>query len=171
MPTQYRFQNNKDVQTDLVGVALDGVRIHYPYVDLDDFVKVFREKTDLCNGSVSAGNSYVYHSLSPCTKDLTTYATTTPDNCKGDDKCDKTGGAFELAKAAWSTTSDHGGEVGLARDGHVIYGPYNASGELWNCDEHDICNGVFFEGGSYGYVATSTFPYFMGCYGPSSVQY
>ena len=46
--------------------------------------------------------------------------------------------------------------VGLAKDGHAIYGPYNSDNELWDCDDHDICNGRYFEemDGSYAYVMT-----------------
>lgn len=71
----------------------------------------------------------------------------------------------------WTSTSEHGGVVGIARDGHPIYGPYNEDGELWACDEHDICNGTFMPNDFYAYVATSTFPYILGCYGPGSVQF
>ena len=35
--------------------------------------------------------------------------------------------------------------VGLAKDGHIIVGPYNSDGELWSCSDHDICNGVFLD--------------------------
>lgn len=61
--------------------------------------------------------------------------------------------------------------VGVARDGHPIFGPYNADGELWACDEHDVCNGTFLDNNFYVYVTTSTFPYVLGCYGPATIQY
>ena len=62
--------------------------------------------------------------------------------------------------------------MGLARDGHIIMGPYNDSGELWDCqtDDLDICNGRFFSDGSYRYVTTETFPYTVGCWGPADGQ-
>jgi len=44
---------------------------------------------------------------------------------------------------AWTDNTSYGGDVGLARDGHVIKGPYNEDGELWDCDDHDICNATF----------------------------
>ena len=58
--------------------------------------------------------------------------------------------------------------IGIALDGHVIYGPYNADHELWSCDDHDICNGRFFADmdNSYAYVVTQTHPYTVGCWGP-----
>ena len=68
--------------------------------------------------------------------------------------------------------------IGIAMDGHVIYGPYDSNGELWDCDDHDICNGHFFletyqslpsEFNSiYGYVSTASHPYTVGCYGPAA---
>ena len=52
----------------------------------------------------------------------------------------------------------------------MIIGPYNKDGELWTCDQHDVCNGVTLEDGSYAYVLTSTFPYYVGCWGPGPKQ-
>ena len=56
--------------------------------------------------------------------------------------------------------------MGLAKDGHIIVDPYNSSGELWSCDDHDVCNGVFLADNSYAYAMTYTFPYVVGCFGP-----
>lgn len=55
--------------------------------------------------------------------------------------------------------------MGIARDGHIIVGPYNSSGELWGCDDVDVCNGVFLSDESYGYALTTKFPYSVGCWG------
>ena len=62
--------------------------------------------------------------------------------------------------------------IGLAFDGHAIYGPYNGDEELWTCEDHDVCNGRFFPemDNSYAYVATSTHPYLVGCWGPAPMQ-
>lgn len=60
-----------------------------------------------------------------------------------------------------------GGIYGLARDGHVIFGPYNSDGEVWTCDDVDMCNGFFLSDGSYGYASTTFFPYMVGCWGPA----
>lgn len=83
---------------------------------------------------------------------------------------DCTDGPVSWALKAYTSTSNYGGDVGLARDGHVIKGPYNAAGELWGCDDHDICNGAFLSDGSYAYVTTTTFPYTVGCWGPANSQ-
>lgn len=62
--------------------------------------------------------------------------------------------------------------IGIALDGHAIYGPYNADHELWTCEDHDVCNGRFFPemDNSYAYVATTTHPYLVGCWGPGPNQ-
>ena len=74
--------------------------------------------------------------------------------------------------AANFTTTDLPYEtpLGIAKDGHVIVGPYNSDGELWACDDHDVCNGVFLADGSYVYALTYTFPYVVGCWGPGPKQ-
>ena len=58
--------------------------------------------------------------------------------------------------------------MGIAKDGHLILGPYNEDGELWSCSEYDACNGTFLSDGSYAYVSTTTFPYTVGCFGPAA---
>ena len=58
--------------------------------------------------------------------------------------------------------------IGLARDGHVVYGPLNSNGQEWSCAQHDVCNGTFLEDGSYAYVSTSEWPYTVSCWGPAT---
>lgn len=74
---------------------------------------------------------------------------------------------MEFTRRGWKTNKNYGGVFGIARDGHVIYGPYNADGELNSCDDHDACNGFFTNKGTYAYGATDKFPYVVGCWGPS----
>ena len=57
--------------------------------------------------------------------------------------------------------------LGVAKDGHLIIGPY-INGKMINCFKQlDQCNGMFLPDGSYVYVFTNTFPYSVGCLGPS----
>lgn len=67
----------------------------------------------------------------------------------------------------WNSGKGYGGVWGLAKDGHVIYGPYNSNGELWGCSDVDACNGFLLLDGSYGYASTTWFPYAVGCFGPA----
>jgi hypothetical protein len=57
--------------------------------------------------------------------------------------------------------------IGIAKDGHIIWGPYNATGSVWNTCDLDVCNGMFING-YYGYTATNTHPYLVGCFGPGN---
>lgn len=113
-----------------------------------------------------------YHSLSICMQPSTWTSTNqVPTMCAGDAaNSDCVDNPITWATSSWTNTSNYGGDVGLARDGHVIKGPYNGNGELWGCDDHDICNGAFLNDGSYAYVTTTTFPYVVGCWGPAPDQ-
>jgi predicted outer membrane repeat protein len=63
--------------------------------------------------------------------------------------------------------------IGLAKDGHMIFGPYYKDGTEATSG-HDVCNGVHFDVDDdknvdvYGYFARTTFPYVVGCYGPGN---
>ena len=61
--------------------------------------------------------------------------------------------------------------IGIALDGHAIFGPYNDEHELWTCEDHDVCNGHWFSemDDTYAYITTSTHPYMVGCWGPGPV--
>ena len=84
--------------------------------------------------------------------------------CSEDYACKK--GIKEYAIANWKTTSLE--VLGVAWDGHAIYGPYDDAGNLWQPCDVDVCNGRFF-GNIYAYVATSFHPYFVGCWGPANM--
>ena len=70
-----------------------------------------------------------------------------------------------------------GSIIGLAKDGHVIYGPVksgtNAESNvvLYDACEIDACNGIQVELDDgqeyYRYVATTSHPYLVGCFGPT----
>lgn len=64
--------------------------------------------------------------------------------------------------------STNGKIIGIAKDGHVIYGPKDSNGDQWTCDDMDFCNGKVFDDGHYAYLSTLTFPYTVGCWGPAA---
>ena len=114
-------------------------------------------------------NALHVHSVSPC--GTTAAAASSPSTKPG--VCTATGvdcTATTFWYNNWTKPSDglNGGIYGLARDGHIIYGPYNTSNELWSCDDLDPCNGWWpdFASGEYAYAATTFFPYTVGCWGP-----
>lgn len=90
--------------------------------------------------------------------------------CKDLEACRSDPIGFAVKKG-WENVEDYGyGDiVGIAKDGHMIYGPYNDKGNFWGCDDHDVCNGAFIEG-NYVYLSTKTFPYVLGCFGPGPQQ-
>ncbi len=58
--------------------------------------------------------------------------------------------------------------IGMAKDGHKIIGPL-IEGEELDCNSLDLCNGYRdSSSGNYTYVASTTFPYMVGCYGPGA---
>lgn len=57
--------------------------------------------------------------------------------------------------------------IGMAKDGHVIYGPFYTSKKRW-CLEPDICNGYTSSDGAYQYITTSYAPFGPSCWGPGS---
>ena len=113
---------------------------------------------------------YHYHMWSPCAKKGNGSASTSaaPGMCKDSDDCKKDPISFAISKS-YTDTSTYGMIIGLAKDGHLIYGPYNSAGKLWSCSDHDVCNGTFIDG-NYVYLSTTTFPYVLGCFGPSVSQ-
>lgn len=57
----------------------------------------------------------------------------------------------------------------MAKDGHKIIGPYKDDGSLWNCIQLDVCNGIRdLSSNTYTYVASTIFPYMVGCFGPGA---
>ena len=125
---------------------------------------------DQCLTHPTPTKEYHYHMWSPCAKKGNGYASTTvaPDMCKDLDDCYNDPMGFAQGKAYTDTTT-FGTIIGISKDGHMIYGPYNADGELWSCDDRDICNGAFIDG-NYVYLSTMTFPYILGCFGPGPQQ-
>lgn len=57
--------------------------------------------------------------------------------------------------------------VGLALDGHVIYGPWKSNTNTWDDCDVDVCNGLTVNG-DYAYAMTNFHPYTIGCWGPGN---
>jgi len=92
-----------------------------------------------------------------------------PNLCKNDESCYTTAGDFTLAASNnFYVKSNWDKPIGLARDGHIILGPWNGDGDRWSCSNRDVCNGAFVgeNKDTYAYVGSDTFPYVVGCWGP-----
>ena len=122
---------------------------------------------DMCLSHPTPQGYYHYHSWSPCIKGSGSKEVA-PGACADNEKCSNKE-FFDLTlDLAYKDKANYGGIIGVAKDGHLIVGPYNENGELWACNEHDVCNGTFLDDGSYAYVSTTTFPYVVGCFGPAA---
>ena len=119
---------------------------------------------DNCLTYADAANYLTYYSFGPCMTSRSG-TSTAPGLCNDDSTCLKQPVTFATNQVS-SSTLPYSTAMGLAKDGHIIVGPYNSSGELWSCDDHDACNGVFLADNSYAYAMTYTFPYVVGCFGP-----
>ena len=110
-----------------------------------------KEPVDICMTSISKQESNVLNPLQPTfiTKLFPTCLFSNPINngitlnklCSDDANCNANPVTF--AASAYQNFK-YIQSVGIAFDGHIIYGPYNSNGELWSCNDHDICNGHFF---------------------------
>ena len=131
---------------------------------------------DDCLTHTDADGVYHYHFWSPCLrkgKGLWSN-TVAPANCKDTPSCydskKKTPyfSTYALNNGYSGTNKGSLEIIGLAKDGHIIYGPWDQNGAQFDCNSRDLCNGTFFAGGDYGYVSTATFPYTVGCWGPAA---
>lgn len=133
---------------------------------------------DLCL-SHAAPNSMAQHahSISPCINGASGTAGIKGSTTQKPGACNETGSdcldtGYNFMRNNWSTSDGtYGGSYGIARDGHVIYGPFNASGETWSCDDVDLCNGFWLSSGDYAYASTIFFPYMVGCWGPAPTNH
>lgn len=142
--------------------ALDGDNL--------DAVEQEARSLDLCLSHASPFGGFHYHSWTPCLKSQWTGSKTdAPGLCKDEAQCTSDWESLVLENAFFSK-AQNGGILGIAKDGHLLIGPWNDNGQSWGCNEHDICNGRFDSNGNYQYVATGTFPYHLGCWGPAAQQ-
>ena len=55
--------------------------------------------------------------------------------------------------------------IGIAKDGHIIWGPIKSEGNYWTACDVDVCN---WSETKKGYAATLFHPYIVGCWGSGS---
>jgi len=89
-----------------------------------------------------------------------------PEECSEDSACNSDPVTFAeniYDTNGWSSLNP----IGIAKDGHIIWGPFDADGDLWGDCDVDVCNGIQVDG-YYGYAATGFHPYIVGCWGPGN---
>jgi YHYH protein len=125
-------------------------------------VELADEYVDGCLGHPNGPGMYHYHIISPCIIDSSSVDATTP--CTNIDSC-----VSDVKTYALSYYSDYQQEtlVGIAKDGHMILGPYDYTGSQFDCTEFDQCGGVYSNDGSYVYIFNNVYPYINNCFGPA----
>ena len=153
------------------GIALDGI----PYFNqmsadnVDPFYPAWVppttgdlppvEAVDMCLGHAT---TYHYHLISPCV---------IAPGSQGDEPGPCRSGGRNPCDPVEQAMSEYPAElvvIGIAKDGHVMYGPYLSNGEEAVEAGLDVCNGAVGLAecdDSYAYFGTRTFPYLSGCFG------
>lgn len=121
------------------------------------------ESVDECLGHPNVGGIYHYHIASGCAVSPPTGNIST---CNALSACSNNIASYFLTTFPSSARTLT--VIGIAKDGHVIYGPYSSSGKIFTSG-FDICNGMFYNLlGDYAYFATNKYPYITGCFGPGN---
>ncbi|CAF1113288.1 unnamed protein product [Adineta ricciae] len=152
----------------IAGVAVDGVSIFN--VNSANLVDPFfpnptsyaAEGADQCLSHPGGGGELHYHVASGCMVNPPSGNLT---GCGPDIGCLNNVANYSVQMFSSNQTLT---VIGIAKDGHIIYGPYLSSG-VRVTSGFDVCNGMFHDSvGNYGYFATSTYPYVTGCFGPGN---
>ena len=156
-------------------VAVDGLPIFGPTEAPEDGYRdpILDELMDYCSGHTAPGGVYHYHARPDCLfTDLSGrshlvigyafdgFPILGPYTCTTGGDCVQQ----EELQSSWQRQADQ-----FDDDDEPLYN--GASEGSWDIHEFvegsgdlDACNGITLDDGSYAYIATSTFPYFMGCY-------
>lgn len=154
----------------IVGVAITGVPIFAGLSESskDPFYPTsgssMKTTVDECFGDANPTSKF-YHYLvnSPCIKSSALRSTNSIKICSDSTSCNTAQAKDYLLTDATQSKVP----IGIALDGHLIYGPYKASSTVWSGCEVDACNGLQVNG-NYGYVTTKFHPYTVGCWGPGN---
>ncbi|CAF1075328.1 unnamed protein product [Rotaria sordida] len=120
------------------------------------------ETVDACLGHPNIQNIYHYHMASGC---ALSPPSGTIASCASTSSCSSSIAAYAISLYNSYRTLTL---IGIAKDGHVIYGPYDSTGTEVTSG-YDICNGMFYNSaGEYAYFTTRKFPYITGCFGPGN---
>ncbi len=152
----------------VAGVSIDGVAIMNVNSanDIDPFYPPAgdtAESVDACLAHAQATGIYHYHIASGCAVSPPTGNIST---CSQTTACANNIASYFLT--LFPTSAQTLTVIGIAKDGHIIYGPYLSTGKIITSGV-DMCNGMFYNvGGDYAYFATNKYPYITGCYGPGN---
>lgn len=155
-----------------MGIAVNGVAFQFANQIREDpcypITESNEQPLDVClghNQRDSDSGMYHYHSVSPCInpaflEDLTVSA------CSDHASCSASIADWAVSGFAGMATKT---VIGVAKDGHVLYGPYDDAGALWETGSVDACSGAWSaDQADYFYVGTRWHPYLVGCFGPAN---
>ena len=136
------------------GIALTGGYIYNALaLGNADAVETEADTLDVCFDHPSPQGEFHYHYWGSClVKNYGFWSDSeSPALCRDTSNCASDPANFTLNNALSSQTvfysaSTWDSPIGLARDGHVILGPYNSAGNTWSCSDRDVCNGAFVDG-------------------------
>lgn len=100
---------------------------------------------DYCLGHPSFTYIYHYHFMPPCIANPNLNLSTGIVACSNNTACKadvRTYSESAYTSAGKNTLQP----IGIAKDGFIIYGPYDANGNLWKSCDVDICNGLWING-------------------------
>lgn len=171
----------------VMAYALNGVTFQFANTQQDDPIfpkNVTNEQPlDVCLGHNqlnSKSGMYHYHELSPCiNKDFLQSVSNEVGINGGNAACEDTvcGNCNEITcmtnwKLKGYETWDPKKPVGMSKDGHVMYGPYDNARNLWKPGVVDPCNGSWSDDEEeFFYVNTRWHPYLVGCMGSSTFSH
>jgi hypothetical protein len=156
----------------VVGVSFTGVPI-FDGTDERDEDPFYPSKghsivkhIDYCLGDVNKINPfYHFYSFSPCMEKSIQKLSDTPRKCEFYEDCATDTKSYMVSGVEKKKTP-----IGLALDGHHIYGPWKDECDLWGPCDVDVCNGFTDTDGVYAYATTNFHPYTIGCWGPGNKQ-
>ncbi|CAF4413983.1 unnamed protein product, partial [Rotaria socialis] len=166
-PTSANLVSYGTQLTTVAGVSVDGVALMNVNSanDVDPFYPTGgnpTESVDACFGHPNDHYVYHYHIASGCALNP---PSGTIASCTGTPSCSSSVATYSISLYNSYRTLT---VIGIAKDGHVVYGPYDSTGTQVTSG-FDICNGMFYNSnGDYAYFATQTFPYMTGCFGPGN---
>ena len=124
-----------------MGIAINGVAFQFANQIKEDPVypiTVLNEQPlDLClghNQRDSVSGMYHYHDVSPCINS-TFLRGRSMSSCADVDECKADVTAWALSGFAAMRTKT---VIGIGKDGHVLYGPYDGAGELWRPSDVEL---------------------------------
>ena len=155
------------------GIALSGAYIYNAIAGGNvDAVENEGYTLDVCLSHPTPDQAFHYHYWTPCARKGYSLhdQSVCPELCNNIDGCAsdpstmvKTMTVNNQPQLFTAATWDQ--PIALARDGHLIVGPYKEDGSEWGCADRDVCNGAWV-GDQYIYVGSKEFPYVVGCWGP-----